>query len=64
LKEQYQGKKAVGRPRLQYLEQAVRYTEVDNYGTLKGMVLQQIQMERYRPIKGLRDKKKRRRNLK
>jgi hypothetical protein len=31
------GKKAVGRPRLQYLKQVARYTGADNYTTMKRM---------------------------
>jgi hypothetical protein len=52
------GKKAMGRPRLQYLKQVDRNIEADSYTTMKKNNLQQIQMESCQPIKRLNKKKK------
>ena len=52
------GKKAVGRPRLQYLKQVTRNTGADS-NEKNG--LQKIQMESCQPVKRLRDKKKKKR---
>jgi len=58
LKEQYpENKKAVGRPRLQYLKQVARNTGDDSYTAMKKNGLQQFQMESCQPIKRLMDKK-------
>jgi hypothetical protein len=35
--QQYQEKKAVGRPQLQYLKQVARYTGADSYTAMKRM---------------------------
>jgi len=37
LKEQYPEKKAVGRPRLQYLKQVTRNTGIDSYTAMERM---------------------------
>jgi len=50
-------KKAVGRPRLQYLKQVARNTEVELYSNEENG-LQQFQMESCQPIKRFKDKKK------
>jgi hypothetical protein len=51
------GKRAVGRPRLQYLKQVARNTGAELYSNEKNG-LQQFQMESCHPIKILKDKKK------
>jgi hypothetical protein len=53
------GKKAVGRPQLQYLKQVTRNRRRQLY-TNENNGLQQIQMESCQPIKRLKDRKKRR----
>jgi len=52
------GKKAVGRPRLQYLKQVARNTAADSYTAMERMACKQFQMESCQPIKRLEDKKK------
>jgi len=51
------GKKAMGRPRLQYLKQVARNTGTELYSNEKNG-LQQFQMEIWQPVKRLKDKKK------
>jgi len=45
------GKKAVGRPGLQYLQQVARNTGADSYTAMKRIAWQQFQMENCQPIK-------------
>jgi len=49
------GKKAVGRPRLQYLKQVARNTEADSYTAMKRVACNN-QMESWQPIRRLKDK--------
>ena len=57
LEEAITGKRAVGRPRLQYLKQVARNTSWQLYSNEKNG-LQQFQLESCQPIKRLKDKKK------
>ena len=51
------GKKAMGRPRLQYLKQVARSIGADSYTTMKRIACN-IQMESCQPNKRLKKKKK------
>jgi hypothetical protein len=57
LKGAIQGKKAMGKPRLQDLKQVARNTGADSYTAMKKNGLQQFQMESCQPIKRLKNEK-------
>ena len=58
LEEAISGKKAMGRPRLQYLKQVARNIGADSYTKMKRTACKQIQMESCQAIKRLKKKNK------